>query len=187
MKEYASELGYKNFGRLGVGVPVNLRAPPKSLEERLEFQNCIGLGNWEFPWIDNFESWMRKGSKVIHDRFKISMMFSSQKIQLSLKYLPEMLNRVLVPILSRTGRIAVSNLSGLKKQISIGGYTWTDTYFITPHVFKAGLSILGHTYNNKFKYWIFTDSSMEAKPKKLIDYIENIIKKEIDKVERHHS
>mmetsp|Transcript_30261 Transcript_30261/g.29760 ORF Transcript_30261/g.29760 Transcript_30261/m.29760 type:complete len:96 (-) Transcript_30261:96-383(-) len=95
---------------------------------------------------------MKRGRKVLQDRFKVSLMWSSQNIQALLKFMPNALNDMLIKILSKSGQMVVSNISGLKQQITIGKYLMSDSYFITPNVFKAGISILGVTYNSKFRY-----------------------------------
>ncbi|CAI2367129.1 unnamed protein product [Moneuplotes crassus] len=182
MKQYAKELGYPDFQTIGVGVPVNLRPLPKDLEVPLPLQNCIGLGECEFPCSDDLQDGMKRGRKVLQDRFKVSLMWSSQNIQALLKFMPNALNDMLIKILSKSGQMVVSNISGLKQQITIGKYLMSDSYFITPNVFKAGISILGVTYNSKFRYCVYQDAGLEAKASKTMENIEKVIEQEIEKV-----
>ncbi|CAI2367167.1 unnamed protein product [Moneuplotes crassus] len=187
MKNYANELGYKSLDRVGMGIPVNLRPPPTSLEKKLTFQNCIGLGACEFPCLEDLEKTMKKGKIAVHKRFKPSIMWSSQKIQLMLKYFPILVNNLIVDLVSGNIELAVSNINGLRKPITICGYTLEDSYFITPNVFNCGLCILGASYNKKFRYCAYQDASLEAKAQKLVDHIEKIIEREIDKNDRHQN
>jgi len=181
LKRYANELGYNSFEKIGTWVPVSLRPPPKSLETPLVFQNCIGMGTWEFSWVNNFEEGMKKGKSSMR-RFKLALMWSSQKIQLSLKYMPEFTNKYLIKALSSTGKMGVSNIPGMKREITMGGYALKDSYFITPNVLGVGLCILGCSYNGKFRYCVYQDTAMEAKANKIVDHIEKIIQSEMDKL-----
>jgi hypothetical protein len=164
---------------VGIGVPVSLRPPPTSLEEKLTFQNRLGLGTVEFPCGEKLEDVMYKGNAVMKKRLKLSAMWGSQKVQLLLKYFPEFISKVIVDFLSSTGRIAVSNIPGFKEKITIGGYTLEDSIFITPNCFKIGVCILGITYNGIFKFTVFCDEGVEAQAKDLLNKIESVMQEEL--------
>lgn len=181
-KKYAQKLGYADFSKLGIGVPVSLRAPPKSLTEKLTFQNCLGLGVVEFPMDEDLNKCMYEGRKVMSKRFNLSVMWGSQKVQLLLKYFPELSSKAFIDLLSSTGHVAVSNLPGLKKEITLGGYALKDTYFLTPHVFKMGLTILGMTYNGSFKFTVFQDQGVEVDAEEVLACVQSEIETQVRSV-----
>lgn len=144
------------------------------------------MGICEFPCLDNFENWMRKGKIVLTKRLKIALIWTSQKILLILKFTPDFLNRYLARFFSSTGHIGVSNVPGLRKEITFGGYALKDCHFITPNGLWVGTSILGCTYNGKFRYCVYQDTAIEAKANKIVEHIEKVIQEEIDKIDDSH-
>ena len=158
-----------------------MRPPPKNLDTPLTFENSIGMGICEIPCLTNFEQGVKKGKTIIAKRLKVALIWSSQIIQRTLMYMPDLSNRGLVGMLSETGQMGVSNIQGMKREISVGGYDLKDSHFITPNVLKIGVTFLGFTYNGKFKYALYQDTAMEAKPEKIVEHIEKVIQEEIEK------
>jgi hypothetical protein len=164
---------------VGVGVPVSLRPPPASLDEKVDVQNNLGLGVMQFPLGYDLETVMYQVKLAMEKRFKLGAMWGSQKIQLTMKYVPEVVCKQLVDVLSSTGKFVVSNIPGFKKQITIGGYALEDSILVTPHCFKTGSSILGYTYDGKFRFSVFFDQGVEANAKEMLRYVQAEIQEQI--------
>ena len=141
--------------------------------------NMIGLGTVEYPIGTDLKFWMYEGGKALKKRFSLSAMWGSQKFQLMLKYIPEFCGKAILDTLSSTSQIVISNIPGLKEEITMNGFRMLDTYFITPQLGKIGLSILGCTYNGVFKFWIYEDHAVTVNPNEFLQMILSEIDEQI--------
>ena len=161
IKKYSSKTGFDNIRKIGVSVPVSLRPPPQNLKH-VQCWNMIGLGTVEYPVDTDLKRWMYEGNKALKKRFNLSAMWGSQKFQLMLKYIPEFWGKIILDTLSSTSHIVISNIPGLKEEITLDGFRMLDTYFVTPQLGKLGISILGWTYKGTFKFWVYLDKAVKV-------------------------
>jgi hypothetical protein len=177
LKKYSDQNGFKDCHKIGIVLPVSLRAPPKSIDD-IKLQNMLGLGSMAYPVSNDIKETIQKGKSALHQRFKPSLMYGSQKLQLLLKYSPEFLGRYMVQQVSIGSDLVVSNVPGPKKETTFCGHRISKLFPFTPHLSMIGLSILGMTYSGKFQFSVYQDTGVKMDAKVLL----NMIEAEIDQL-----
>lgn len=123
-------------------MPISLRPPPAQLED-LQLQNMISLGIVEYPLSTDLSETIKKGKAATAHRFKPSVVYASQKMQLIFKYIHEVLSRFMINLVVTKNNIILSNVPGPKKQIKFMDANVIDILPVTPNVWSSAISILG--------------------------------------------
>lgn len=105
-------------------------------------------------------------------RLKLSLVYASQKLLLTLKYIPEFIGRGIVSFIAPSNNFCISNVPGPKKLLKFFDANIIDILPVTPHVCTSAMAILGCTYNGKFRFGLLHDTSAEFDSKKFSDMIQ---------------